>query len=333
MKVVKIIIIVIIATVAFYLLNQLLEPKYMTDLVEGSMISQYYEEAKNHEVIFVGDCEVYANISPMVLYEKQGITSYVRGSSQQMIWQSYYLLKETLQYEKPKVIVFNVNAMRYDKPVSEAYNRLTIDKMKWSKEKYDMIQASMLEEETFLSYVFPILRYHDRFDKLTQEDIDYLFQRKKNTYQGFLINKEVKPLEDMPNVKKLAKYQFADIDYDYLDKIQALCEENGIKLLLMKAPSVYPHWYDEYDAQIEAYAEKNQINFINFLDKVEEIGIDYSQDTYDRGLYLNLTGATKLSNYMATYLKQNYDLTDCRQNPEINAIYQEKLAQYAKDIM
>ena len=129
-KIIKIIAILAIALTLFYLLNKLLMPKYMTDLVEGSMISQYYNEEKNHEVIFVGDCEVYANFSPMVLYQEQGITSYIRGSSQQMIWQSYYILKETLKYEVPKVVVFNVNSMRYSEPVSEAYNRLTLDKMK-----------------------------------------------------------------------------------------------------------------------------------------------------------------------------------------------------------
>ncbi len=331
-KIIKIIAILAIALTLFYLLNKLLMPKYMTDLVEGSMISQYYNEEKNHEVIFVGDCEVYANFSPMVLYQEQGITSYIRGSSQQMIWQSYYILKETLKYEVPKVVVFNVNSMRYSEPVSEAYNRLTLDKMKWSKEKYDMINASMLENETMASYIFPILRYHDRFDKLTEEDIKYLFREKKNTYQGFLINKEVKPLESIPTVKKLANYKFADIDYEYLQKILDLCKENNIQLLLIKAPSVYPHWYEEYDAQIEEFAQKNSINFVNFLDKVEEIGIDYSKDTYDRGLHLNLTGATKLSKYFSKYLKEKYNLTDYRQNKEVDNIYQEKLKQYNAEI-
>ena len=48
--------------------------------------------------------------------EKYGITSYIRGSAQQLVWQSYYLLEETLKYEKPKVVVFNVLAMKYNEP-------------------------------------------------------------------------------------------------------------------------------------------------------------------------------------------------------------------------
>ena len=332
-KTVKIIAIIIVAIIIFYILNKLLTPKYMTDLVEGSMISQYYREPKNHEVIFIGDCEVYANFSPMVLYEEEGITSYVRGSSQQLIWQSYYILKETLKYEIPKVVVFNVNSMRYSEPVSEAYNRLTLDKMKWSKEKYEMIKTSMLEKENMFSYIFPILRYHDRYDKLTKEDITYLFKEKDNTYQGFLINKNIKPVQSLPTKRPLANYKFEDIDYEYLQKILDLCKQNNIELLLIKAPSVYPFWYDEYNKQIVEFAQKNNINFINFLDKEDEIGIDYTQDTYDGGLHLNLTGATKLTKYFSKYLKENYELTDYRENSDVDKIYQEKLEMYHKDIM
>ena len=308
----RILITIVIFILLFLFFTRLLSPKYATSLVEGSMISQYYNESKDHEVVFIGDCEVYANFSPMVMYEEEGIKAYVRGSSQQLIWQSYYILEETLKYEIPKVVVFNVNSMRYSEPVSEEYNRLTIDYMKWSKQKVDIINASMTEEESIWYYIFPILRYHSRYDKLTEEDFEYLFKRKDNTFNGFLVNKNVKPVENLPVQRKLATYQFEDICYDYLNKITKLCKDNGIELVLIKAPSLYPYWYDEYDEQIRNYAEENDIAFYNLKNNVEEIGIDYSTDTYDGGLHLNLNGATKLSKFFAKLLKENYNLTDCR---------------------
>ncbi len=292
------------------------------------MISQYYREAGGHDVIFVGDCEVYANFTPMEMYRQAGITAYVRGSSQQLIWQSYYILEETFQYEIPQVVVLNVNAMRYDEPVSEAYNRLTIDKMRWSSAKVGIILASMTEEESFLSYVFPILRYHSRFDELTAEDFTYLFQVKDNTWNGHLMNKEINPVGTLPTKRILSSYDFGDICWEYLDKILQLCQDNGVELVLIKAPSLYPYWYDEYDAQIEQYAADNGLDFYNFLDVTEEIGIDYTQDTYDAGLHLNLTGATKLSTYFAEILSQEYGLADHRDDPEIAPEYDEKLRLY-----
>jgi len=320
--------VLLIFVLAVGFLTRLLSPKYMTDLEEGSFVSQYYREAGGHDVVFIGDCEVYANFSPMELYRQKGITAYVRGTSQQLIWQSYYLLKETFQYESPSVVVYNVNAMRHGEPVSEAYNRLTIDRMRWSAEKVGIIRASMMEEETFLSYVFPLLRYHSRFDELTGEDLKYLFTEKDNTFNGYQMNKQINPVETLPNKRYLANYQFADVCYAYLDKIRLLCEENGAELILVKAPSLYPYWYEEYDAQMVEYAETHGLRFYNFVDRIDEIGLDFSVDTYDAGLHLNLTGATKLSAYFADILSEEHGVADRRTDPEIAAVYDEKLRQY-----
>lgn len=311
--------------------TMLLQPKYMTDLEEGSFISQYYREEKNHDVLFIGDCEVYANFSPLELFRQQGITSYVRGTSQQLIWQSYYILKETFRYETPKVVVYNVNAMRYSEPVSEAYNRLTIDNMRWSPEKIGIIQTSMTEEEDFLSYVFPILRYHSRFDELTAEDLNYLFKTKDNTWQGYQMHTSVKPVGTLPTKRVLANYAFGDICWEYLDKMRLLCEEKGTELILIKAPSLYPYWYDEYNAQIVAYAQKHGLHFYNFTECIEQIGLDFSQDTYDGGLHLNLSGATKLSGYFGEILAAQHQIPDRRSNTGLAAAYAEKLSQYDQE--
>ena len=95
-------------------------PKYMSSIREGNLVEEYYASNKDHDVIFVGDCEVFSNVSPVTLWENYGITSYIRGSAQQLVWQSYYLLEEMLEYEKPKVVVFNVLALKYNEPQKEA---------------------------------------------------------------------------------------------------------------------------------------------------------------------------------------------------------------------
>ena len=320
--------VLVIFALIFTLANMLLQPKYMTDLEEGSFISQYYKEAGNHDVIFVGDCEVYANFSPLELYRQAGITSYIRGTSQQLIWQSYYVLKETFRYETPKIVVYNVNAMRYSEPVSEAYNRLTIDNMRWSADKIGIIQASMTEEEDFLSYVFPILRYHSRFDELTAEDIQYLFREEDNTWNGYQMHTSIKPVGTLPAKRVQASYAFGDICWEYLEKMRLLCEENGTEFVLIKAPSLYPYWFDEYDAQIKEYAQTHGLKFYNFTECIDEIGLDFSVDTYDGGLHLNLTGTNKLSAYFAKILVENHGMTDHRNDPQIAAVYNEKLLRY-----
>ena len=53
----------------FVFLTHLLQPKYMGKVVEGAMIAEYYDETTTHDVIFLGDCEVYENFSPITLWE------------------------------------------------------------------------------------------------------------------------------------------------------------------------------------------------------------------------------------------------------------------------
>lgn len=321
---IRLILIILVFVILFIFLNILVSPKYKTELIEGSLISDYYESNFDHEVIVLGDCEVYANFSPMEMFNKNGIKAYVRGSSQQMLWQSYYILKETLNYETPKVVVFSVGALRNDESkINEAYNRLAIDNMKWSREKLDIINASMSDEESFLSYIFPILRYHERITSLSKEDLTYLLSKKTVSYNGFIINKEVKPLENLPIKRKLPNYNFSEKNLEYLDKIVKLCKDNGIKLLLVKAPSQYPYWYDEYDSFVKDYANKNEIDYLNILEYVEEIGLDFSQDTYDGGLHLNLTGAIKNSNFFSEYLSSHYDLKNYKEDKFYNKLLKE----------
>lgn len=261
-KTVKWIAVAVLTLGSLFLLQRLLEPKYVEDVVEGALIAEYYEEEKDsdvreHDVVFIGDCEVYENFSPAVLWQEYGINSYIRGSAQQLIWQSYYLLEDTLRYETPKVIVFNVLSLKYNEPQKEAYNRMTLEGMKWSLSKVKSIQASMTDSEHFLDYVFPILRYHSRWSDLDKEDVEYLFRSRRVSHNGYYMRVDVKPAENVPAGQPLADYSFGENAMSYLDKMTELCEEKGIQLVLIKAPSLYPYWYDEWEEQVEAYAEEH----------------------------------------------------------------------------
>ena len=318
----------LIVFTSLYLLQRLLVPKYVDDVVEGAFIAEYYGEEKDFDVIFIGDCEVYENFSPAVLWEQYGINSYIRGSAQQYIWQSYYLLEDTLRYETPEVVVFNVLSLQYDKAQREAYNRMTLEGMEWSLPKIKSILASMKEEEHFLDYVFPILRYHSRWSELTDSDLRYLFDRKQVFHNGYYMHVEIRAARDISPGKPPGNYRFGPRAWKYLDKMAALCEEKGIELVLIKAPSLSPFWYREWEEQVEAYAAAHGLRYINFLERQEETGIDYSTDTYDGGLHMNLSGAEKLSVYFGRILSGEMGVPDRRGETELSLSWEEKLAAY-----
>ncbi len=297
---------------SFLALQRLLMPKYMNNTQEGAMTAEYYYSVKNHDVIFFGDCQVYETYSPCILWDHYGISSYVRGNSQQEIWQSYYLLEETLTYEKPMAVVVSVFSLSRPSPSSEAYNRLMLDGMKLSGTKLDCIKASMTEGESLIDYIFPILRFHDRWSELTSEDFDYFFSKENVTYGGYMPFVGIKPVENLPALKPLADYSFSDYSMEYLDKIRLLCEENGITLILVKDASVYPYWHDEWEQQVVDYCALYNLSYYNLANCAEEIGIDYSLDTYDAGMHMNTDGAEKCSDYIGRILIEEFNIPDHR---------------------
>ena len=329
----------VICLAVLYLLQALLVPKYMLTSQEGALIGEYYANAGGNDVVFVGDCEVYENFSPITLWQEYGITSYIRGSAQQTIWQSYYIMEETFQYETPDVMVFNVLSMKYDTPAStgrgsqrEAYNRMTLDTMRWSASKWDAILASMTEEEkereSMFTYLLPILRYHDRWSQLTAEDFQYWLHRDEISINGYLLQTGVKPYTNPYVEKPLVNYDFGENSWYYLNKMVELCKEKGTQLVLIKAPSLSPVWWDQWDAQIEKFAAEHELLYVNMLDHQEEIGIDWQTDTYDAGLHLNVYGAEKASKWFGKILAEECNLADHRGEADVAAAWQEKTNKY-----
>ena len=332
-KLLAIVLTIVITISGLWFATRLFMPKYMHGILEGAMIGEYYDDPTDHNVVFIGDCELYENISPVYLWENFGINSYIRGSAQQLIWQSYYLAEETVEREHPDVIVFNVLSMKYNTPQNEAYNRMTLDGMKWSSSKVDSIKASMTEEESMIEYMFPLLRYHSRWSDLNADDFNYLFHRDKVTFNGYYMRVDAKPAdENIPKGRPIIDYQFGNTAYQYLDKLTKLCKDNDIELILVKAPSLFPYWYPQWDKQIEDYAAANDLAYINFLDYQDSIGLDWDKDTYDGGLHLNLSGAEKLSEYFGQILSNDFNVPDRRGEEDLEKYWDGVIERYDAEI-
>lgn len=304
-----------------FFLQKLTEPKYMSHPYEGAMMSEYYETETSHDVIFLGDCEFYETISPIKLWEGYGISSYVRGSPQQLIWQSYYVLLDTLKHETPQVVVFNAMEMKIGETKKEEYTRLTLDGLGNLKYRLQAAKESKKDDDDkLISYAIPLMRYHSRWSSLTADDWKYMFKRDLISHQGYLMQTGVDPQTDPYREKMLIDYSLPERCWNELDRIAQLCKDKGIQLILFKAPTKswqYP-WYDEWDRQIKEYAEKNDIPYINGLDYVDEMGLDMTTDTYDKGVHLNVSGAEKCSAFLGDMLSKVYSVPDRRSDRQLS---------------
>jgi len=231
--------------------------------------------------------------------------------------------------------VFNVLALKYGEPQNEAYNRMTLDGMKWSKTKIDAIRASMTEDESFVDYVFPLLRFHSRITELEKNDFKYMFKDKKVSHSGYLMQKNIVPMEsaDATEGRELLDYTLPKNSMDYLEKMRALCEQNGVELILIKSPtnSWGYWWYDEWDEQVREYATEKQLTYYNLIPETENIGIDYTTDTYDKGVHLNVYGAEKTTDYFGKILKEKHGLGDVTHSDAHIAAWGARVEEYKKE--
>ena len=243
------------------------------------------------------------------------------------------MLEDALRYETPKAVVFNVYALKYSEPQKEAYNRMALDGMEWSYVKAEAIFASMTEEESFIDYVFPFLRYHSRWSELTAEDFTYAWRDKPLVSDsGYLMQTGIVPADTQAEVtpEPLFDPNLPATAMAYLDKMRALCAEKGIELILVKAPTNFwrYHWYDEWDGQITDYAKTHGLAYYNLIPKSAEMGLDMSTDTYDGGAHLNVYGAEKLTRYFGEILRDTHAIPDRRGEGDTDAVWQGRVEAY-----
>ena len=297
-----------VSLLAFF--SRLVMPKYASESREGNLIAEYYRAAdagERHDVIFFGDCEAYSSFVPPILYEKYGIKSFVRASPAQSIAQTYHLIAETLEYERPQAVVLSVYALCRTDSQSEAYNRMTLDGMRISRSKLAAIRESAGEDESLLSYVLPVLRFHSRIYSLGAEDFTYLFTRPRVSHNGYFMEKRIKAAEKSAEEPNTPTSPLPAQNLAYLERITELCRKKGTELILVKAPISswrYP-WYSEWSEELERYAARESIKYYDLLESADEIGIDLSTDTYDGGLHLNVWGAEKTTTYFGAILRDS----------------------------
>lgn len=244
------------------------------------------------DLLFVGDSECYSSFSPLLLWKEQGYTSYVCGSAAQRLCDTYDLLEGAFELQTPKVVILETNCVFRFAGIEENPEDVT---------------------SNVLAKTFPVFKYHTKWKAYLLDNLLLKSEFKGNVEQkGFRIRTEVKPYKGGEYMKETTKVRrVPDISSDYLLKMKALCEANGAKLILVSAPSASNWNYKKHNG-VEAWAAKNQVEYIDLNLVTDDIGIDWIKDTKDGGDHLNKTGAVKVTSYLGDVLKEKDILTDHR---------------------
>ena len=284
----------------------------------------FYNLAEDEiDVMVVGSSSLRAGVSPLAMWEARGITAFSRSSSVQAPLITYFNVAEGLEYQTPEVVIIGTmylfDEYDVDNEEREPGLRATLDTRRLSKQKLEAIRAIVQESEfqTFGDYLFPIVRHHAQWASISETT----FQREHHYTRGHNTVYRLAAVEDQRNMTPVDQPKAVNEDsaYYYRKAIEA-CLEKGCDVLLLTAPRA--NWtYDQYLA-IQQLADEYGVDYLDFnLDEVwDAAGIDVQADFYD-GKHLNTYGAVKISQYLADYLAERYQIPDRRTDETVAASY------------
>lgn len=299
-------------------------------------IRVFYEEIEKDtlDVVFVGSSHAYYGVQAMDFWGDYGVPSYVAASATQAVGGSYYLIKDIIKRQQPKVICLDVYSFCGKKKVGSRENfKKLMGGMPHSINRIQMGE-DLLEGTEFgerLTYHSSMLSYHGRWTELMPEDIKR--NEDMQILKGGKVSYTRKPQSVPSAVTSGEVKEISEINLYYLDKIQEVCEENNVELMLLSTPFLgAKKGEEEYIRRqriinaVGIYAQEKGIPFINYTFLTEELGIDPATDYRDFS-HLNIYGARKMDAHLFEYLQSSYQLEDRRNEKEYQS-WNEDLEKY-----
>lgn len=272
----------------------------------------FYDAPENsYDILYLGSSHMNGGLDPAPLESETGVRGYNLATGGQPFDVTYYVLKEALKRQSPKVVVLDTYYLCNNVPYGkDSYMHFALDAMNLNQNKLDAVFHSVGEEGR-AKFLFPFLEYHSRWNSLTAEDYAWNtpytgngFDAGTNTYgQELQFDEWTDETTELP-----AKMQ------EYLLKFFNLAKEENFQLILVNFPSDYTFtasddtWVSEPHKvfnQTAKLAEQNDVSFINFCtpEMMQTIGFDFSNDMNNSG-HVNHNGAEKITTWFDDYLKE-----------------------------
>lgn len=306
------IILVILVTVSLIVIRNIMEIKSPHGI---NQTRAFYEQPKNSiDVLAVGSSHVHCGVNTAELWKQYGIAAYDFSAAEQPLWITYYYLQEAYKYQSPKVVVLDVfSVARFKEDYHYKWLEESVYGLKLSKTKLDMMEVS-IEPEYRKDYFPSFFTYHNRYEDLNKEDIYNIFgnHSEKVVSKGFTPGfNVVDQSEKFGGWDEFEDYHLTEKSKEYLEKIIELTREHGSKLMII----VVPYNLDERDnvtyEEIARIANERGISFVDFNQKLDEMGIDKATDFNDH-THLNYWGSVKFSDYLGEVLSSENELADRR---------------------
>jgi hypothetical protein len=274
-------------------------------------IPDFYEE-DSWDVVFFGTSQTYCTFDPAV-FDEYGLKTYNRGRSQQPMDYTYYYVKDALEVSDIDVVVLEIFGMNYGaddtRHVEEGVRDSSLNDFRYSSVKMEAI-LDCVPEDKQVSYLFPLDKYHSNWEQLDYSSPGNLIKDlttrtyKEESERGFWgwTASEACGYLSWEEIYSETRGDVWDENMEYLERIYELCQENGSRLILVRAPFPCSEATVQLTNTVGDWAQAHDVELINYMKLTDAIGLDFGADSLDGGTHLNVYGADKVSRHMAEYL-------------------------------
>ena len=291
--------------IIFFILWALINQVMVFKQEDGTLPARNFYDlpADSVDVLVLGSSHAGMNVSSKTLWDEYGIASYRLWGSIQPIWNSYYYLREALEYQHPKVILLDAHSLTFDQEYGPypVQVKNTIG-LRLSRNKIENILASAPEEDRAAMLLgLPI--YHNRYNELAEEDFDYMFWQAHPEMQilssedstfvhSFSILEPDLSDEEAPLGEKEEKYFRMLLEY---------CREKQVPLEIVAAPYEISAVEQQKFRRVQSIAGEYGVRFTDFNLCYRDYDIDPRRDYLDPG-HFNRYGLPKYARALADLL-------------------------------
>jgi hypothetical protein len=258
-----------------------------------------HNSKNSFDLIIVGSSRGDSAYNPAIIDSIANTHSYNLCSGSQNLIESYYILKEVLQYQQPDYVVLDNYLPSFsDEP--DYFHVLNNGEFMSRSGRWDMI-VNGFGFKGLTHYALPILKYKTYIEK----DFKQLFSlkeavsKKARRIQGFYYGEEVVDAATVRSFGPMENLENTSISENQITKhlalIKELCKSHNVEIFPVRAP--YPpsrraNFPDPAHAYFKNFFAELELPLYDFnLIELEGLSdVDFSDDRH-----LNFTGAKKVS--------------------------------------
>jgi hypothetical protein len=291
-------------------------------------LTGWYDEKKDSlDVVILGTSCTFSAIMPMEMWGDYGIAAYDMCTNQLFQDSMKYYVREIKKTQSPKLLIVDTAPFLYSTKSSvfagnEGWLRYNTDGLSLSLNRINLIN-DVIPKGNRIEYYFDLFYYRGN----KNVNWNYMFNKYPNARKGYNNLPQRVSFEEDDYVINQEALELPEEDNGYFISLLEELKDFKGDILFIEQPLFYTKdFYEQssYSEYMENMVKEYGYDYLDMSKVREDIGLDSQFDFSLDFFHFTTYSAEKITNYLAQYISDTYELDDHREDPE----YQKWQEQY-----